>query len=290
MSNSIQIKFEGESHQIDANTLINTLIHYNSVLMLINDEYGQGSQKINLVVNAIEKGSFVIDLSVMESIIKSIFSNKSVEYIANLITIFGGVLGAHKVLKGKPAKEEADKLAIKIDCSNVEINNVIVNVYNDSRTRDAISKAFKTASEDENVEGVVISSSKKEIVKVDKSEFADLIYEDFDSEDEVPEAKDEIDENAKLTIIKMSFEKGAKWEFLYNGFKIKINVKDDALMDIINKGARFGKGDAIKVTLKIIKKYDSEYNAMVNHSYKIIAFHEHIKNISVENTSLFETE
>ncbi len=100
----------------------------------------------------------------------------------------------------------------------------------------------------------------------------------------------QIDENAKLTIIKMSFEKGAKWEFLYNGFKIKINVKDDALMDIINKGARFGKGDAIKVTLKIIKKYDSEYNAMVNHSYKIIAFHEHIKNVSVENTSLFETE
>lgn len=290
MDNSLQIKFEGEAHQIDANTLINTLIHYNSVLMLINDEYGQGSQKINLVVNAIEKGSFVIDLSVVENLIKSIFSHKSVEYIANIIGVFGGVMSAYKILKGRPAKSDSDKLAIKIDNSNVEINNVVVNVYNDSRTRDAISKAFKTASDDDNVEGVVISSSKKEIIKVDKSEFSDLIYEDFACEEDVPEAKDEIDENAKLTIIKMSFEKGAKWEFLYNGFKIKINVKDDALMDIINKGARFGKGDAIKVTLKIIKKYDSEYNAMVNHSYKIIAFHEHIKNVSVEDTSLFETE
>ena len=290
MDNTIQIKFEGEKSQIDANTLVNTLIHYNSVLTLINDEYGQGSQKINLVVNAIEKGSFIIDLSVVESLVKSLFSSKSVGYIANVIGIFGGILGAYKYLKGRPAKSEEDRAAIKIDKQSVEINNLIVNIYNDSRTRDAISKAFKTASEDENVEGVIFSTSKDELMRVGKSEFAELIYDDFESEEDAPEAKDELDENAKLTIIKMSFEKGARWEFLYNGFKIKINVKDDALMDIINKGARFGKGDAIMVTLKIIKKYNAEYNAMVNHSYKIIEFHEHIKNISVEDIPIFDAE
>ena len=290
MDNTIQIKFEGEKSQIDANTLVNTLIHYNSVLTLINDEYGQGSQKINLVVNAIEKGSFIIDLSVVESLVKSLFSSKSVGYIANVIGIFGGILGAYKYLKGRPVKSEEDRAAIKIDKQSVEINNLIVNIYNDSRTRDAISKAFKTASEDDNVEGVVFSTSKDELMRVGKSEFEELIYDDFESEEDAPEAKDELDENAKLTIIKMSFEKGARWEFLYNGFKIKINVKDDALMDIINKGARFGKGDAIKVTLKIIKKYNAEYNAMVNHSYKIIEFHEHIKNISVEDIPIFDAE
>lgn len=288
MCNTIQIKFEGEKSQIDANTLINTLIHYNSVLMLINDEYGQGSQKINLVVNAIEKGSFIIDLSVIESVIKSIFSGKSMGYISDVIAVLGGVLGAYKLLKGKPAKSEEDKSAIHINSLNVEINKAILNTYNDSRTRDAISKAFKTASEDSNVEGVIVSSQDKALMSVEKSEFTELIYEGFDSENELPEIKDEVDKNAKLTIIKLSFEKGAKWEFLYNGFKIAINVKDDALMDIINKGARFGKGDAIKVTLKIIKKYNAEYNAMVNHSYKIIEFHEHIKNISVEENPLFE--
>lgn len=286
MDNTIQIKFEGEKSQIDANTLVNTLIHYNSVLTLINEEYGQGSQKINLVVNAIEKGSFIIDLSVVESLVKSLFSSKSVEYIAGVITIFGGILGAHKHLKGRPAKSEEERAAIKIDKQSVEINNLIVNIYNDSRTRDAVSKAFKTASEDENVEGVVFSTSKEELIRVGKSEFEELIYDDFESEGSTPEVKDELDENARLTIIKMSFEKGARWEFLYNGFKIAMNVKDDALMDIINKGARFGKGDAIKVTLKIIKKYNAEYNAMVNHSYKIIEFHEHIKH-SVEEIPLF---
>ena len=288
MDNSIQIKFQGEAHQIDANTLINTLIHYNAVLMQINNEYGQGTQKINLVVNAIEKGSFIIDLSVVESVVKSLFSSKSVEYIAGIVTIFGGVLGAYKTLKGKPAKSREDKASIEKGDVSVEIKNTVINVYNDSITRDAISKAFKTASEDENVEGVVVSSKGNDLLKADKSEFADLIYDGFESETETPEGKDEVDENARLTIVKLSFERGARWEFIYNGFKIAMNVKDDALMDIIDKGARFGKGDAIRVTLKIIKKYNQEYNVMMNHSYKIIEFHEHIKHTQVEDVPMFE--
>lgn len=288
MDNSIQIKFQGEAHQIDANTLINTLIHYNAVLMQINNEYGQGAQKINLVVNAIEKGSFIIDLSVVESAIKSLFSSKSVEYIAGLITIFGGVLGAYKTLKGKPAKSKEDKASIEMGDVSIEVKNTIINVYNDSSTREAISKAFKTASEDGNVEGVIVSSNGDDLLKADKSEFTDLIYDDFESETDVPEEKDEIDENARLTIVKLSFERGARWEFIYNGFKIAMNVKDDALMDIIDKGARFGKGDAIRVTLKIIKKYNQEYNVMMNHSYKIIEFHEHIKHTLIEDVPLFE--
>lgn len=288
MDNSIQIKFQGEAHQIDANTLINTLIHYNAVLMQINNEYGQGAQKINLVVNAIEKGSFIIDLSVVESAIKSLFSSKSVEYIAGLITIFGGVLGAYKTLKGKPAKSKEDKASIEMGDVSIEVKNTIINVYNGSSTREAISKAFKTASEDGNVEGVIVSSKGDDLLKADKSEFTDLIYDDFESETDVPEEKDEIDENARLTIVKLSFERGARWEFIYNGFKIAMNVKDDALMDIIDKGARFGKGDAIRVTLKIIKKYNQEYNVMMNHSYKIIEFHEHIKHTLIEDVPLFE--
>lgn len=288
MENSIQIKFQGEAHQIDANTLINTLIHYNAVLMQINKEYGQGSQKINLVVNAIEKGSFIIDLSVVESVVKSLFSSKSVEYIASLISIFGGVLGAYKALKGRPAKNKEDRASIELGDVSVEIRNTVINVYNDSITRDAISKAFKTASEDENVEGVVVSSKGNDLLRADKSEFADLIYDEFESETELPDSKDEIDENARLTIVKLSFERGARWEFIYNGFKIAMNVKDDALMDIIDKGARFGKGDAIRVTLKIIKKYNQEYNVMMNHSYKIIEFHEHIKHTQVEDVPMFE--
>ena len=55
-------------------------------------------------------------------------------------------------------------------------------------------------------------------------------------------------------------------------------VKDDALMKEIDNGARFGKGDIVRVKMKIIKKYDETFNTYVNKSYKIVEFYEHILN------------
>ena len=54
----MQIVFEGQSNQIDANTLINVLIHYQTVITEANKELGGGAKTIDLKVNAIEKGSF----------------------------------------------------------------------------------------------------------------------------------------------------------------------------------------------------------------------------------------
>lgn len=63
---------------------------------------------------------------------------------------------------------------------------------------------------------------------------------------------------------------------MYNGFKIAITVKDDALMKKIDAGARFGKGDAIRVKLRRTQRYNKEYRAYENKSYKIVEFIEHI--------------
>ena len=65
-------------------------------------------------------------------------------------------------------------------------------------------------------------------------------------------------------------------QFIYNGFKIQMIVKDDALMKKIDEGERFGKGDAIHVKMKIVKRYNATYKAYENKSYKIIEFIEHI--------------
>ena len=41
---SMTIKFEGNSHQVDANTLINVLIHYQNVINTANQIYGNGER------------------------------------------------------------------------------------------------------------------------------------------------------------------------------------------------------------------------------------------------------
>ena len=275
----MQIKFEGQSNQIDANTLISVLLHYQTVITEANRELSGGLKTIELKVNAIEKGSFIIDVSLVEGI-KQIFSSDTVGYLANLCGVVTGIFTAYKLLKGKPAKTEEEKTAITIKKShgnevNVSYGQTIINVYNQPLVREAISKSIETADADVNVEGLIVDSGSDELVKFSKKEFKDYVYTDFDEENIIPEEKAE-DVDAVLTIIGLNFEPGSRWQFLYNGFKIQMIVKDDALMAQINEGARFGKGDAIRVKLRIIKRYNPVFNAYENKSYRIVEFKEHI--------------
>lgn len=275
----MQIVFEGQNSQVDANTLINVLIHYQTVITEANKELGGGSKTINLKVNAIEKGSFIIDVSLVEGI-KEVFTGGTMGYLADLCAVVGGIYGAYKILKGRPAKTEQDQKAIQIENksskANTIINKTIINVYNQPVTREAISKSIETADSDPNVEGLRVDSGGDKPTTFKKNDFKQYIYDDFDEEDGIPSEKQEI-VDAILTIIALNFESGSRWQFIYNGFKIPMIVKDDALMKKINEGERFGKGDAIRVKMKIVKRYNPQYNAYENKSYKIVEFLEHIE-------------
>ena len=240
-----------------------------------NRELSGGSKNIELKINAIEKGSFVIDVSVVESTIKHIFSGESLTYLASLYAVVDGTHKLYKWFKGKPIKTEQDKESAKTVIGNAEYN-VTINVYNQQPVREAISKSIETANEDANVEGFSVDCGEKEPTVFEKKDFKDYIYTDFDEENKIPNEQEEI-VDAVLTIIALNFEAGSRWQFIYNGFKIQMIVKDDALMKKIDEGERFGKGDAIKVKMKIVKRYNPLYKAYENKSYKIVEFVEHIE-------------
>lgn len=109
----------------------------------------------------------------------------------------------------------------------------------------------------------------------ERKDFKENIYTDFDIEEQMPDERIE-EENVTMTIVGLNFERGSRWQFIYRGLKIAFNVKDDALMEMIDNGERFGKGDCIKVKLRITQKYDKEYRTYVNKSYRIVEFYEHI--------------
>lgn len=291
----MQLKFEGQTHSIDANTLVNVLVHYQAVVTEANRQFGGGAREVNIQVNAIEKGSFVIDISVVQNIMQQLFSKDTVEYLAGLTAIVGGVYALYKTFKGRPVKSKEDVRAaekavgmtingnVKV---NVKINN-ITNVYNQPPVREAISKSVETADADPNVEGFTISKDKDTPATTFKrNEFKDYIYTDFDTEGGIPDERT-FDETATLTIVGLNFERGSRWQFMYKGFKINIVVKDDALMNKIDEGERFGKGDAIRVKLRIVQRYNKDYKAYENKSFKIVEFYEHV--ISKEG-DLFKNE
>lgn len=272
----MKITFEGQTHQIDANTLINVLIHYQNVVNEANKELGGGTKNIELKVNAIEKGSFIIDISLVESLVKQLFSGEGVSYIANLYVVVEGIHRLYKAFKGKPVKTEADREAAKTVIGNVEYN-VTINVYNQPPVREAVSKSIETADADANVEGFSVDcGTGMSPVSFKKEEFKDYIYDGFDEEKLIPDERVDV-VDALLTIIGLNFEPGSRWQFIYEGFKIQMIVKDDALMQKIDEGERFGKGDAIRVKMRIVKKFNHVYNAYENKSYKIVEFIEHIE-------------
>lgn len=271
----MQLKFEGQTSSIDAGTLINVLMQYQSVAQEANRIYGGGAQEIKIQVNAIKKGSFIIDLEIVQNVIQQLFSKASVEYIVALTGIITFSYKAYKKLKGKPIKTEDDKKKI----SSLSVNgdmNVNINVYNSRATREAISKSIQAADDDASVEGFSVKDKEDNvIVTFSRDEFKEYKYDDFDTEEDVHEERI-VDSEATLIIVGLNFEKGSRWQFMYDGFKIPIVVKDDALMRKIDEGERFGKGDSIRVKLRKIQKYNKEYRAYENKSYKIIEFYEHI--------------
>lgn len=270
----MKIIFNGDTGQIDANTLISALGHYQFIMEAANKEMG-GAKTVELKVNAIEKGSFIIDVSVVENFIQNLFSKEGVEYAAGIATIVGGVYNAYKILRGKPAKSKEQKESIIIKGNNnVLINQSIVNVYNQIPVREAISKTIEAADKDKSVDGLTIENSGTEVT-IPREDFAELIHSRFDTEDMLPPDK-VVEENTRLTIVSMSFESGYQWQFMFKGFKIPIRIKEGPLMEIIDKGARFGKGDSIEVVLEIIQKYNPSYKAYENVRYKIKEFKGHI--------------
>ena len=152
---TMEIKFEGKSHQISAELLIASLVNYQTVIEIANRMLGQGERKIDVKVNATKEGSFVLDISLEQSIIESLFSNESVSYLANLTTVVGGVYGLYKVFGGRKINE-SDKIPNNLGIKKEDLN-ITVNVYNNKESRRCISETIKKVKDESQSEGISYS-------------------------------------------------------------------------------------------------------------------------------------
>ncbi len=294
---SIRMRFLGERHSIDINTLINCMIHYNAMLTQIHTRHGEAGRKIEVNVDAMEKGSFELCISLHEGIIESLFSERGMDYLASMTSVASFAIMLYKLLKGRPVKSDKQRAqaheAIDEAVRNINVNlNVNINVdatkvidaYNDKVVRMSISKQFDTLSADENVEGVEINNGPGLTNTFDREEFEEMRYDDFASEGaDNEEIIEEVE--ATLNIVSLNFERDKRWTFIYNGFRIPMPMKNPDLRARIDAGERFGKGDAIRVRMRIVKKFNSEYNTYENKAYNIVEFIEHI--VAPAQPSLF---
>ncbi len=268
----IKIKFDGQLHQVDANTFINSLINFCEVIKQINSEI-DSEHPIEIKITALEKGSFITGISLQaKDIIDQLFTRDNIGYLANIVTI---AIGAYQIKKSfggnKPTevKQVGDKVEIKDNKGSIIlVDNRTYSIYSKNQAiSDAIANNFASLEEDTSISKFEILDDKESVIfSADRESFQDLAKK---VELEQENTKTTII-SANLIIYKLIFDKNnRKWEFYYNGNRISANVIDDNFFKEIDQGKSFSKGDQLTVDLQINQIFDEAVNAYINHSYQV---------------------
>jgi hypothetical protein len=272
-SNNFKIKFDGQTHQVDAQVLISSLIHTTTIIQELN-KYLDSGKKIEIKVKALEKGNFLIHLELLETAsgsLKAIFTKENIIVASSLITDLVALIQLKKHLKGKSPKEVKDENSTTIitnsDGNQLSIDSNIYQIYENSTViNDALSQNFDTIDHDPAISAFEITDDKeKPYVRVERSEFKDLSQKT----EIIDENKKTIIENTRLNIVRLSFEEGLKWDFYYRGNKISAKIVDPNFQKLIDNGESFAKGDVLEVELQINQVFDNSVNTYINKSYLV---------------------
>ncbi|EKT4510904.1 hypothetical protein AAIP42_002653 [Flavobacterium psychrophilum] len=280
LDTDFKIKFDGEKHQIDANLLINNLIHTTSVIQEINRNLDSG-KKIDIQIKALEKGSFLIHIDLIESALdnlKNLLTKDNIELAGSVIGTFVGLIELKKFLKGKEEKT-IENSGNKVKITNQEgqvlyVENFVKNIYNNNTiVKDALSQSFETLENDNSITGYEITDrNNKTLVRVDREEFE---YISVKSE-ELLEGEKNIVVAGRLNIIRISFDDKLKSDFYFKGNKISAKINDVDFYKRVDKGESFAKGDVLEVELEIKQIFETSVNTFVNKNYKIKRIIKHI--------------
>jgi len=284
-------QYDTDFEAIDLNTLLLSQIHFSTVLNEIKNEVAPDSN-LSIKIKPLEKGSVPFDIILDVSFWENLFSQTNVAnligYASGIVTVLVGVIQIRKDLKGKKPKKieiKNDKVIITSDDVTIEVDRKAYEIYEKNPVIDqALRKSFKAIEEDEGVSGIkILDKNKNPLVNIPRSSFDDLTEPNEIFEEQV--VKDDL-KRESLTVIKLVFEKGYKWQFyMKSGRKISAYVKDDNFMKIIDKGERFAKGDTLIVDLEIEKVFDKDLGIFVDSDYNVTKVVQHIPR--AEQTNLF---
>lgn len=268
-------KYHSDSDSIDLNTLLTSQIHFGTILSEIKNEIA-GDTDLSIRIKPLEKGNVPFDIILNVSWLKQLLQPDNIAYASGIITVLVGLFQIRMWLKGeKPTSIEIEdeKIIIKKGDLVLTVPKKTYLIYERNTTIDiAMKKGFEAIEKDEEVTSIEIQDEKKvPLITVPRENF-----EDFISPNELFESlvKKEPVRQETLTIFKVVFDKGYKWQFYMNGRKISASIPDN-FMDRIDKGERFAKGDTLVAEVEVEKVYDKTLDIYVEKDFKILNVIEH---------------
>lgn len=275
MSNSLKVKiiYEGQHHQMDLDTLLLSLLHFYELLKSASEEISPG-EKIEVKIDATEKGSFEVFLSLCSEIPKGLFSSltwDNLEKLGLIVSFVGGFLQLKKFLRGKKPENIQSNNSVTIITYGNSTINVPDRVYNfykgNQKANEHVENLFDKLVERPEIEGLAIEAENMKIFHAKSEDFFGMSQKN----ELMQENQRTRVERADVSILKVVFQKNRKWEFIYLGNKISAEIIDEEFWNKINtSGVRFGKGDIFSVELEITQTFDHDANTYLNKGYRVI--------------------
>ena len=273
----LKIKYDTQPAQINANTLLVSLLNFVALVEEINEVVAP-EQRLQIRINAFEPGSFSVYVEVLKKTgnkLRGLWktAGDSVKTVKNIIEIFKQFLVLKKHLAGEKPTEvkEIDGNNLQIKNSNgntLIVNKNTYNIYvNDAKANDCLKNAFEPIVEDTAINGVEIGD-RQPFLTIEKDDLPRMV-----AQNPLLEEKrfSEIVKNITVTVLKVVFQKNRKWEFVYNGQKISAYILDEPFYNqVINGQIRFGSGDKLIVDMEIVKVFDAKINDYLIKEYRII--------------------
>jgi hypothetical protein len=281
IDNDFKIKFDGQQYQVDAQILISSLIHTTTLIQELNKLFNTG-KKIDIKVKALEKGSFLVHIELIETVLenlRNLLTKENLIFASSIITGLVGLIELKKHLKGKKPKEiksdESTTTITNINNDVLSISNDIYHIYETNIViNDALSQNFDVLDNDPAITAFEITDkNEKPYVRVERSDFKDMSLKS----EQIDDNKKNITELTRLNIVRLSFEENLKWDFYYRGNKISARIMDPEFYKLIDKGETFAKGDTLEVELQINQLFEESVNTYVNKSYQINRILNHYK-------------
>ena len=279
--NDFKIVFASEKHEVDIETLIGCLMHTSNIIQEVNRILGT-EKKIEVKIKALEQGSFEIHIELIEKLLDSIFSKDNINISAEIISVVAGLYGFVKWLKSKIKKAEKVDDGVEVTLENGDKTTININVYNtfnESKiVRESIGKQISALDKNKDISGFRFESNETNVYISDE-EFSSVVKTISSLNSEAKEPIKDILEDRKILIIRPSFDKDLKWDFVFDGQKISAKMNDEAMIKVIDNGEQFAKGDYMLVDIEVTKFYDNDLGVhlITKDSYKILRYKEHIK-------------
>ena len=288
-TNSYTFKYNSDEDSNDLNTLLLSQIHFSTILNEIKAEVASDAD-LTIKIKPLSKGSVPFDINLVVSYLENLLSHSNVDYAGSIITILTGLIGFRIWLKGKKPdliEINDDKVTITKGDTKIVINRDTYRIAENNEVVDkALQKGFDAIEKDESITGVdILDNNKKPLITIPREDFSFITSknEQFETITETETPKQE-----RLTIFKIIFDKGYKWQFYLNGRKITATVSDDNFMERVNKGERFAKGDILVVDLEKHKVFDKTMDIFIEKDFKVLKVIEHIPRPREDNqTGMF---